>query len=71
MRDFRHEGQQVAVGIAKERHPQVVIGQARNQRRIALERHAAGGEFLLRLLDGGDLKVEDRVAVLARWIPRR
>ena len=37
VRHFRHEGQQITVGIAKEGDPQIVIGHARRQRGFALE----------------------------------
>ena len=35
--DLRHQAVQVAVGIAEERHPELVVGHARDQMRLVLE----------------------------------
>ena len=45
--DLGHEAVQVAVGVAEERHPELVVGHACDEMRLVLERHAALDELLL------------------------
>jgi len=49
---------QVAVGVAEERHPQLVVRHLRDQVRLVLELDAAAGELLACCVDVFDAEVE-------------
>lgn len=59
-RRFAHEREQVALGVAEESHPQIVIRQAGDHVRPAFERHAAGSEGSIGDVDVIDAVVDDR-----------
>ena len=64
-RHLAHDREQVAVGIAEERHPQIGVRQPRHHVRRLLEADAARLERPRRLLDVVHRVVEDRPELLA------
>ena len=54
----------VPVGVAEERHPELVVGHLRDQVRLVVERHASVGELGSRRVDVVYAEVDDRARVV-------
>src|SRR5688572_3772814 len=59
-----HQGQRVALGVLEERHPQLVVGHARDEVRCVDEVHAALLERGMRLVDVVHAEVQDRAGMI-------
>jgi caffeoyl-CoA O-methyltransferase len=62
--DLAHEAVQVAVGVAEERHPQLVIGHASDEVRLVVERNPSFDQLRASCLDVVDAEVQRRARVV-------
>ena len=62
--DLRHQAVEVAVGVAEERHPELVVGHARDEMRLVLELDTTRRELGARCADVVDAEIQRRARVI-------
>src|SRR5260370_29693295 len=60
LRHFTHQRQQVALGVVKKRHPQIVVGHSGDEVGFILETHAAGQHPAVCCFDVRHVEIENR-----------
>ncbi len=59
-RNFTHQRQQISFGVAKKRHPQLVLRHSRDQVRLVLEVHSVFFQFSVSCLNIGYGEIQNR-----------